>query len=279
VPSPYPAATSVQPTLDQKAELERIKREADEIQKKVTTLQAQTVKNVFNEVLKRDPTQPELDQYVGQLQKGVNVQQIRAALLSSPEYKQRSGSPQPTQPPTVVPQPTVQVNPHVLVSPPSGPRGTTFSQPGQGFTPNSTVTLHFRKPDGTQYPPVKKTTDVQGRVNNVWTAPPEALAGMYQYWAVDDRTGKQSNVVAFTVTVPSTAVGPKPTQPLSSQPKPVAGQYQDTVRRAYLDILKREPDPGGVKYYTELLQKGQLNEASLRATLLNSAEYKQRFGR
>ncbi|RWX51079.1 hypothetical protein VU01_12165, partial [Candidatus Electrothrix marina] len=42
------------------------------------------------------------------------------------------------------------VNPAVAQSPMSGPPGTTFTQWGTGFTPNSTATLHFKKPDGSE---------------------------------------------------------------------------------------------------------------------------------
>lgn len=127
-------------------------------------------------------------------------------------------------PAPVTTQPPGLVNPHVIVNPYSGQRGTSFNQPGQGFTPNSTVTLYFRKPDGSQYPPVKKTTDTQGRYSNAWTAPAKALPGTYQHWAVDDRTGRQSNVATFTLTAPTAVLGPKPTQaspyPQSSGPTP-----------------------------------------------------------
>lgn len=123
---------------------------------------------------------------------------------------------------TVVPPSTVQLNPHVIVGPYSGPHGTAFNQPGQGFTPNSSVTVYLRRPDGIQILAQKRTTDAQGQYSNAWTAPQDAMAGMYQSWAVDDRTGRQSDVVTFTVIASAPGYGPSPTQtqsyPVGSAP-------------------------------------------------------------
>lgn len=108
----------------------------------------------------------------------------------------RSASPTPLP----VPGSTLVVSPQLSVSPVSGGRGTTFSQPGQGFTPNATATVYYRKPDGTTYPPVRQPTDGQGRYMRQWMPGPQALVGTYQAWAVDDRTGRQSRVISYTVT-------------------------------------------------------------------------------
>ncbi|HEX6738581.1 MAG TPA: hypothetical protein VF310_09930 [Vicinamibacteria bacterium] len=47
------------------------------------------------------------------------------------------------------------------------------------------------------------------------------------------------------------------------------------IREAYLEILEREPDPGGLAHYQGLMSAG-LSEATLREQLLRSPEYRQR---
>jgi len=94
----------------------------------------------------------------------------------------------------------VSVAPSVQVTPASGPRGTTFQQPGSGFTPSSTATLHFRYPDLSEEAFPGKPTDSNGAYTHEWTAPGDAQIGDYEYWAVDDTTGMVSNTVGFSVT-------------------------------------------------------------------------------
>jgi len=57
----------------------------------------------------------------------------------------------------------------ISVTPTTGPQGTTFSEPGSGFTPNKPVTLHFRKPDGTETTTVSKVADATGSYKHSWT--------------------------------------------------------------------------------------------------------------
>ena len=95
------------------------------------------------------------------------------------------------------------VNPQVSVSPTSGPQGTTFSQPGSGFTPNSTATLYFNGPDGPEVV-TGKATDGNGSYTHSWLCD-LCPAGTYSYYAEDDTTGQQSNTVTFEVTSTSTA--------------------------------------------------------------------------
>jgi polysaccharide biosynthesis protein PslG len=47
------------------------------------------------------------------------------------------------------------------------------------------------------------------------------------------------------------------------------------IREAYLEILEREPDPGGLAHYRGLMNAG-LSEAALREQLLRSAEFRER---
>ena len=94
----------------------------------------------------------------------------------------------------------VTVSPSVSVSPSSGPRGTSFSQPGTGFTSNGSVTLHFRKPDGTEAPTLPKTADSGGNYSNSYQSSAGTQVGTYRYWAVDNATGIVSNTATFTIT-------------------------------------------------------------------------------
>lgn len=50
------------------------------------------------------------------------------------------------------------------------------------------------------------------------------------------------------------------------------------VRQAYLDVLRREPDPSGLREYTDAIVNRGWTYADLRRSLLNSPEYAQRFG-
>jgi RHS repeat-associated protein len=92
----------------------------------------------------------------------------------------------------------VSINPQVSVSPTSGPQGTTFQEPGTGFTPNSSVTLHFIRP-GLGETTLVKPTESNGAYTNSWLCD-ACPVGQYQYWAVDNSTGRSSNTVTFTVT-------------------------------------------------------------------------------
>ena len=52
-------------------------------------------------------------------------------------------------------------------------------------------------------------------------------------------------------------------------------QYDEEVRKAYREILGREPDPGGLNHYKTLLQNGT-TIAQMRSYLENSDEAKNR---
>ncbi|MBI4849602.1 MAG: right-handed parallel beta-helix repeat-containing protein [Nitrospirae bacterium] len=96
----------------------------------------------------------------------------------------------------------LSVSPSVTQPNLSGPPGTTFSQSGSGFFPNSTATLHFRKPDGTEFPTQIVNTDSSGNFSISYTAPLNKEVGTYTWWAIDNTTGKRSNDVSYTITVP-----------------------------------------------------------------------------
>ncbi|MCK5231363.1 MAG: RHS repeat protein, partial [Desulfobulbaceae bacterium] len=101
---------------------------------------------------------------------------------------------------------TAGTTPQVSVSPSTGPQGTTFSEPGTGFTANSTATLYFSGPDG-DADPVSKNTDGIGAYNHSWTCD-ACPVGQYSYYAVDESSGIQSNTTTFTVTVPQASPEP-----------------------------------------------------------------------
>jgi hypothetical protein len=56
-------------------------------------------------------------------------------------------------------------------------------------------------------------------------------------------------------------------------------QVQQVVRQAYLDVLRREPDPGGLRQYTNAMLREGWSAADVRRSLMTSDEYAQRFGR
>jgi hypothetical protein len=96
------------------------------------------------------------------------------------------------------------VNPAIAQTPLSGPAGTTFSQWGSGFTPNTIATLHFQKPDGTEYPTDSQAINSNGTFSITYPSPTNKAAGKYTWWAVDGRTGKVSNSVTYTITIKPT---------------------------------------------------------------------------
>jgi hypothetical protein len=89
--------------------------------------------------------------------------------------------------------------PTVLVSPAQGPRGTVFSEPGYGFTPYSYVTLHFLGPDGSHYSDVVKYTDGNGNYTHTYQSWSGTAVGQWEYYAVDNTTGAQSESVYYTI--------------------------------------------------------------------------------
>ena len=68
-----------------------------------------------------------------------------------------------------------------------------------GFSPNSTATLHFRKPDGTEYPTAPRAIDGNGTFSISYLAPTNKPPGTYTWWAVDGPTGRTSNTVSYTI--------------------------------------------------------------------------------
>jgi hypothetical protein len=89
-------------------------------------------------------------------------------------------------------------NTRITISPLSGLPGTIFTVNGQGFTPNSTVTSHLKKPDGTEFSTLQIPTYGQGEYT--WPIDSaEFVPGTYHHWVFDDNTGKRSNIVDFDI--------------------------------------------------------------------------------
>jgi pimeloyl-ACP methyl ester carboxylesterase len=95
------------------------------------------------------------------------------------------------------------INPTIAQLPMKGPAGTTFTDWGTGFTPNSTATLHFMKPDGTEYPTSAQSIDGNGTFSISYASPTNKPAGTYTWWGVDS-SGKVSNTVSYTITIKPT---------------------------------------------------------------------------
>ena len=89
--------------------------------------------------------------------------------------------------------------PTVSVSPSQGPIGTLFSEPGFGFTPNSTVTLHFLGPDGSHYTDQVEYTDGSGNYTHNYQSHSETATGEWEYYGVDDTTGTRSSSVFYNI--------------------------------------------------------------------------------
>lgn len=50
---------------------------------------------------------------------------------------------------------------------------------------------------------------------------------------------------------------------------------EEIIRKCYLEILKREPDEGGLRYYFELLKNNLIDSEKLREILKNSNEFQE----
>ena len=95
----------------------------------------------------------------------------------------------------------MSVVPVISQTPMSGPAGTTFTQIGTGFSPNSIAILHFRKPDGNEYTPQPQLINANGTFSIPYTAPSSKAPGNYTWWGVDGVTEVSSNSITYTITV------------------------------------------------------------------------------
>ena len=95
--------------------------------------------------------------------------------------------------------------PEIGQSPYGGSPGTTFKQWGIGFTPDGSVTLHFEKPDGTEYPTQSLRVNSSGYFSTSYTASNDKKAGVYNWWALDDSSGISSKQTISYRIMPDTS--------------------------------------------------------------------------
>jgi murein DD-endopeptidase MepM/ murein hydrolase activator NlpD len=90
--------------------------------------------------------------------------------------------------------------PQISVNPSSGPRGTTFTITGSGFTPYGTIYERIQKPDGTYYPDNTYSANGSGNSTQSWTSSSGSPLGTYYIWWYDVSSGKWSNDITETIT-------------------------------------------------------------------------------
>jgi pimeloyl-ACP methyl ester carboxylesterase len=110
----------------------------------------------------------------------------------------------------------------IAMTPMSGSPGTTFVEWGTGFTPNSTATLHFKKPDGTEYPTQTVNLDSIGHFEISYTAPANKPPGVYTWWGINDTTGGKSNEVSYTIEEVTGELDHFAFSTISNQPKGIS---------------------------------------------------------
>lgn len=87
----------------------------------------------------------------------------------------------------------------LTVSPLSGRQGTTFTFSGNGYTHNEAIEYHVRKPDNTEYPVTTLTASNSGVLSYSYRSTTASPVGTYTIWAIDKKTGRQSNNVQETI--------------------------------------------------------------------------------
>ena len=82
-----------------------------------------------------------------------------------------------------------------------GVAGTTFTQSGTGFTPNSTVTLYVTGPNGSTHAiSDHPATDNTGSFSTEYSSATDKPIGKYTWWVVDDTTGRPSTKLCYNIT-------------------------------------------------------------------------------
>jgi len=98
-----------------------------------------------------------------------------------------------------VPEAIIPINPVVASYVPPGSVAQTYYQPGDGFTPNSNVTLHFIAPDGTPFTD-SESTDSNGHYDHYYAVTSSIyMGGTWTYYAVDEATGQESDPVNYYI--------------------------------------------------------------------------------
>ena len=77
------------------------------------------------------------------------------------------------------------------------------------------MTLHFQKPNGSQYSPTVEELDSAGHFEIPYQTPMNKPTGIYTWWAIDNATKMRSNQVSYEVVQPiNTCNAPKDGQDL-----------------------------------------------------------------
>ena len=91
-----------------------------------------------------------------------------------------------------------QKKPEVSVSPARVKSGEQVMETGTGFTPNRTVMSHLRRPDGTEYNPLRFRTNERGEFSHkIDTVMLDR--GTFELWAEDEASKVVSNRTEFSV--------------------------------------------------------------------------------
>ena len=100
----------------------------------------------------------------------------------------------------------MQTKPHITVSPAKVLHRNPVDLRGTGFTPNSNVSSHLRRSDGTEFPVLPMQTNDHGEIHHeIDTMILEP--GIHEVWIVDDHTKITSDVARFEVILDPRALG------------------------------------------------------------------------
>jgi len=143
------------------------------------------------------------------------------------------------------------LEPRVSVYPSSGAPGTKFHVQWEGFTPNSTLTSHLQKPDGTEFPTKKFSTDSKGEASHIIDSTGFS-PGTYTLWAIDDATGIRTvNTAIFTITKEVTLTPKVTVSPLSGP----AGTQFDVLWEGFTPnntLISHLKKPDGTEFPTKI---------------------------
>jgi hypothetical protein len=91
-----------------------------------------------------------------------------------------------------------QKKPEVSVSPARVKMGDPVLLTGTGFTPDRSVMSHLRRPDGSEYNPLRFRTDARGQfIHKIDTVMLDI--GNFEVWAEDEASKTLSSRAQFTV--------------------------------------------------------------------------------
>ena len=91
-----------------------------------------------------------------------------------------------------------QTKPEINVSPVRVKSGEPVLLTGTGFTPNRSVMSHLRKPDGSEYNPLRFRTDERGAFSHKIDTVMLDI-GTFELWSEDEASKVVSNRIRFSV--------------------------------------------------------------------------------